>query len=280
MSKNLLYRTISALVFVPALLYIAAEGRVFFLILVELGIGVGTYEFYEILEARGLHPYKTLGVLAALILGLSTYFRNYLSIFVTFTALLFFLSISELTRKNPDRSIYHISTTVFGIFYVGWLMSHLILLREMPVTLHRNYEIGATYALLPFLLAWSNDTAAYFIGGKLGRRPLIPRVSPKKTWEGTIGGGIFSIIILFVFAKLLFTQWFYYLNVFDCIVLGLLCGVAAPVGDLVESLLKRDALVKDASNTIPGHGGILDRFDSILFCAPIVYYYLRFFAAR
>jgi len=167
------------------------------MILVGLGIGVGTYEFFEILEARGLHPYKTLGVLAALILGLSTYFRNYLAIFVTFTALLFFLAITELTRKNPDRAIYHISTTVFGTFYVGWLMSHLILLREMPVALHRDYDygIGATYALLPFLLAWSNDTAAYFVGGKFGKHQLIPRVSPKKTWEGTVGGAVFSIIM-------------------------------------------------------------------------------------
>lgn len=299
MKSNLLYRIITSLLFIPALIFIAINGGIYYLLLIELGIGVAAYEFYCILETRGLKPFKSIGIIAALILGWNSYYASHLYTFLTLTCLFFFLSISELWRRNPDRAIYHISSTVFGIFYVGWLMSHLILLRQMPAFLYHQevmatlsnlraayfkpyiifapqYAAGTIYTLIPFILAWMNDSGAFFIGRKFGNHKIFERVSPGKSWEGCIGGGVCGFIGLLIL-KYLFAPW---LQVIDCVVLGFLSALAAPAGDFVESLLKRDARIKDTSKTIPGHGGILDRFDSLLFVAPIVYYYLRFFVVK
>jgi phosphatidate cytidylyltransferase len=268
------------------------------MLLIELVIGVGAYEFFRILEIRGLKPYTWMGISATLILGWNAYFASHLFTFMTLTVLFFVVSIFELRRRSLDRAIYHISATVFGVFYVGWLMSHLTLLRQMPAFLHygevmndlsnlkasyflpytvfgREYAIGAIYALIPFLLAWINDSCAFFIGKKFGKHKVLRRVSPGKSWEGLIGGGVCGFV-----AILLLGHWTPFLRLVDCLVLGLLAACAAPMGDFVESLLKRDAHVKDTGSTIPGHGGILDRFDSVLFVAPLVYYYLRFFVAK
>jgi len=129
-----------------------------------------------------------------------------------------------------------------------------------------------SYALLPFMLVWSCDTAAYAVGRAFGRTKLMPSVSPGKSLEGAIAGLLASIG-----GALLARLWFaHYLTALDAVVLGALVGVFGQLGDLVESLLKRDAELKDTSTLIPGHGGVLDRFDSLLFAAPIVYYYLLF----
>jgi len=269
--NNLLWRTLSGVLFVPALVIIAREGSFFFLLLIELGIGIGTFEFYEILAAKGLHPYRFLGILAALVLGLTAYYASYLYTFLTLTVLIFILAVSELVRRHPKDSIYHIASTVFGTFYIGWLMSHLILLRELPRHLGLDYGVGVTFALLPFIIAWGNDTMAFFIGRKFGRHPLLQRVSPGKTWEGTVGGILFATLFTVIYRYLYAT----YLRLIDAILMGLIGACMALIGDLVESLIKRDAYLKESYGTIPGHGGVLDRFDSIFFCAPFVYYYLR-----
>lgn len=269
--NNLLWRIISGVLFVPALVVIAREGGFFFLLLIELGIGIGTFEFYEILAAKGLHPYRCLGILAALVLGWTAYYASYLYTFLTLTTLIFILSVSELVRRQPKDSIYHIASTVFGTFYIGWLMSHLILLRELPKHLGLDYGVGVTFALLPFIIAWGNDTMAFLIGRKFGRHPLLQRVSPNKTWEGTIGGILFATLFTVIYRYLYAT----YLRLIDAILMGLIGACMALIGDLVESLIKRDASLKESYSTIPGHGGVLDRFDSIFFCAPFVYYYLR-----
>ncbi len=243
------------------------------------------YEFFKILEKRGLSPYKSLGIIAAMMLGLNSYFHSYIFTFITPTALIFVVSVAELLRKEIKDPIAHISTTLFGVVYTGWLMSHLILLMQMPqvVTHHEYYNIfgikirnGTSFALLPFVLTWTNDTGAFFIGRKFGKRKFLPRVSPKKTWEGVFGGAGCTLVASFIY------RYVYapYLSTGDCIVLSLLVAILAPLGDLVESIIKRDVNLKDASSTIPGHGGVLDRFDSLLFTTPAIYYYLRFFAAR
>ena len=137
-------------------------------------------------------------------------------------------------------------------------------------------RLGTSLALLPFALTWANDSMAFFVGRKLGRRKFFPSISPKKTWEGVIGGMFAAIVAAFIYLYLYAS----YLSWFDCLALGTTVGIIAPTGDLVESMIKRDVNIKDASAIIPGHGGFLDRFDSLLFSAPIIYYYLRFFAVR
>lgn len=273
MNRNLFYKVITGCLFIPALILIADEGRLPFLILIQLGIFISSYEFYRILDVKGLRPYKSLGILASLILGLNAYFASYIFTLATITILFIILSISELTRVDSDRAIYHISTTYFGIVYTGWLLSHLILLREIPRHIGGDYSIGLSYAMLPFVIAWTGDIAAYVVGSKFGRHKLLSRVSPAKSWEGAVAGGIAATFGLFIM-RILYAP---YLSVIDTVILGILGYAAGLVGDLVESLLKRDANLKDVSKAIPGHGGVLDRFDSILFTAPVVYYYLRFF---
>lgn len=277
---NLFYRVITGILFIPALIYITSAGKFYYLIFIELGIGIGVYEFYKILETRGLKPFKTIGITAALLLGWNAYYASYIFTLSTLTALFLILSISELFRRNPDRAIFHISSTIFGVIYVGWFMSHCILLRQLPLHLSaqnpaylREYGMGFSLAFLPFVIAWTNDIFAYFIGTKFGKKRILKRISPSKTIGGFVGGGVFGIIAIFVFNAFGFTP---YLSIWHCLVLGLLGSLAAQTGDLIESLLKRDAELKDVSTTIPGHGGFLDRFDSILFTAPVVYYYLRF----
>jgi phosphatidate cytidylyltransferase len=275
--KNITYRLITASLFIPSLIYISLKGGVYYLFLIQLGIFVGTFEFYEILRAKDMRPYKKTGITAAIILGLIAYFQSYVFTYFIFTLLVMVLSTSELFRKDQNQAINHVGTTIFGILYVSWLLCHLIFLRELPTVTGRPYYLGATYVLIPFFIAWGYDTGAFFVGRKFGRRNLIERISPSKTWEGAIGGFILSLIFLFSYQKIFKLN---YLTNFDVIVLALFGSALAQVGDLVESLIKRDAKVKDSALHIPGHGGILDRFDSILFVAPFVYYYLRFFAQR
>jgi len=276
MNKNLRYRLITSFLFIPALILITQHGSIHYLLFIETGIGIGVYEFFKILEAKGIRPYKALGVTSALLLGWSAYSQSYLYTFLILTALLFVLSVAEFPRKDPGVAILHISTTFYGILFVGWLLSHLILLRELPLATDKPYREGASYALLPFVLAWSYDATAFFIGTKFGKFKLFPRISPGKSWEGSIAGLFASLLGIFIFREVNAS----YLSTVDCLFLGIGGAFLAQIGDLVESLIKRDAKVKNTSETIPGHGGFLDRFDSLLFVAPVVYYYLRFVTAR
>lgn len=282
---NLSRRWITALLFIPALILIARSGGIYFLFLVELGILLGVYEFCDILRERGLTPYKSLAIISSLILGLNAYFQSHLFTIITITILVISVACAELFRPKKEQAIFHLSGTVFGVIYVGWLFSHLILLMQMPeVLLPLTYEnvfnikirLGTSLALLPFALTWANDSAAFFIGRKVGKRKFFPAISPKKTWEGLFGGVLVTIAAAFIY-QLVYAP---YLSWFDCVVLGTAVGIMAPTGDLVESMIKRDVQIKDASKIIPGHGGFLDRFDSLLFTAPLIYYYLRFFAVR
>ena len=130
---------------------------------------------------------------------------------------------------------------------------------------------GAAYLWLAFLGTWASDTFAYFVGTYLGKHKLCPLISPGKTIEGAIGGMIGSVIAIMLLGVL------FKLPVYHCIIMGILVGIAAPLGDLVESAIKRFAGVKDSGQILPGHGGILDRFDSILFTVPAIYYYMHIF---
>jgi len=163
------------------------------------------------------------------------------------------------------------AVTMFGVLYVGWLSAHLVLLRELPWRAGTEYADGAAYVLLAFFVTWSCDTGAYTVGRMFGRLRPWARISPRKSLEGAFGGLLAAVLAGFV-ARAWFAP---FLTPRDAGVLGILVGVFAQVGDLVESLLKRDARHGDSSDIIPGHGGILDRFDSLYFAAPLVYYYLK-----
>jgi phosphatidate cytidylyltransferase len=164
---------------------------------------------------------------------------------------------TDLKRALPDGGVL-----LLGVFYIGWLLGHLILLRKMPG--------GEWLVFFVFLVTWAGDTGAYYAGKAIGRNPLSPLVSPNKTIEGAVGGMVLSVA-----AALLAKWWFLaVLSLREVIFLGFSLGILGQLGDLVESLFKRSAGVKDSGGLIPAHGGVLDRVDSLIFTIPAFYYYL------
>lgn len=260
---------------VPAAIICSLVGGIPFLLAINLVIGVGLFEFYRMMEAKGIRPFKTVGVIAGLVVAWYVYFEGgfYASLFLTLV--LIAIMVLELFRRDGELAVFHISSTIFGIFYVAWLGSHVILLRQLGENIPGE-DLGGMFVILAFALAWGTDTGAYFVGNAIGKRKLLPRVSPGKTLEGALGGVLVCMIVAFV-AKLTFAP---FLATADALLLGIVSPAMATLGDLVESLMKRDVKVKDTSRALPGHGGMLDRFDSVLFVAPLVYYYLRFVVYR
>jgi len=276
--RSLPSRVITSILFIPVLVLLAWLGGLAYLLFTLAATALMLGEFYSMMEHKGLSPHWKSGFLAALLLPLGLYSRlragqlEEWHVGGLLTFLLFAVFLAELRRGTNREAAVNTSATLLGVFYIGWLGSHLVGLRELPPLLGRPRAWGVSFALLPFFLAWSCDTAAYAVGRAFGRRALAPALSPKKSVEGAVGGLAASLA-----AGVLAHFWFArYLTLVDALILGTLVGFFAQVGDLVESLFKRDAATKDSSELIPGHGGALDRFDSLLFAAPIVYYYLVF----
>jgi len=269
--RQLRRRLLTAGFGVPTAIICALVGKIPFLLAVNFVIGFGLFEFYRMIEAKGIRPFKTVGIAAGLVVSWYVYFQRgvFSSLFITLVLVV--IMVLELFRRNGELAVFHISSTIFGVFYVAWLGSHIILLRQLGENLPGK-DLGGNFVILAFALAWATDTGAYFVGHALGKRKLMPRVSPEKSVEGAWGGVAFALAAALI-AKATFAQ---FLSLGDAVVLGLVAPGMAILGDLVESLMKRDVRIKDTSRALPGHGGMLDRFDSVLFVAPLVYYYLRF----
>jgi phosphatidate cytidylyltransferase len=251
---------------------VTLEGGYVFLGFVGLVILIGMLEFYRMMRRKGMHPYRGIGVVSGLTLATYMYFRSglYGNFFLTFVVIA--IMGLELARRDNRMAVYHVATTIFGVVYVAYLCSHFILLRELPLQIGRDYRLGASFVFLVFAVTWSADTGAYAVGSLIGRHALLPRVSEHKTWEGAAGGIAFGALAGWI-ASHTFAG---YLAPWQGAALGALAAFLGLLGDLFESLLKRDAELKDTSRIIPGHGGVLDRFDSLLFTAPLIYYLLKF----
>ena len=271
-------RVLSAVLFLPLLFLAAKVGGLLWLAFSLIVVGLGLREFYRMMESKGLAPHWKSGTFAVLLLPIGTYLRLRLgrdsewNLGALLTVLIGAILLAELRRGAGKQAVANIASTLLGVVYIGWFGSHIELLRELPRPFHLPYALGASFALLPFFLAWICDTAAYAVGLAWGRTRLMPDVSPGKSLEGAIAGLLATLGAAFL-ARATFAP---YLTAIDAGVLGILVGVLGQLGDLVESLLKRDAETKDTSRIIPGHGGVLDRFDSVLFAAPVVAYYIIF----
>jgi len=263
-------RMASGIIFVPLLIFLAWNGGIAFLTFVAVQVTIGLIEFYGMMRGRGLRPYRRLGVLASMALLWVFYQRHVPYVGFLTTAVLLLVLALELRRPEARQRVEDIAVTCFGVLYVGWLSAHLVLLRELPWSAGTSYRDGAAFVLLAFFVTWSCDTGAYTVGRLFGRNRPWTQISPRKSVEGSIGGWAMAVVAAFV-ARAWFAP---FLRLVDALAIGLLVGVFAQVGDLVESLLKRDARHGDSSDLIPGHGGVLDRFDSLFFAAPVVYYYL------
>lgn len=267
------HRLAAAAVFVPCFGVIAWRGEFYFVVLVNLIALMGTHEFLQLLRAKGLRPAAPPAYAAAVVLPWLAFLQG--GAWGNAGLALFVLAILALElRRPPGEALAHMAGALFELLYVAWLGSHLVLLRELPRAVDRPYELGFHAVLLVFLVTWMCDTGAYVVGSVAGRHKLAPRISPGKSVEGALGGLLFAIA-----AGVAASRTFARADLPGPgagAVLGALAAVSGQVGDLAESLLKRDAHVKDASGAIPGHGGALDRFDSVLFAAPLLYYVLRF----
>ncbi len=271
MSKsNRSLRILVALISIPFLLFMAYWGNWLFLLFT---LAVGLLSFYEFAAMS-----KEKGYTVSTILGLGFVFLFIANAYYAFTdsfllvlLLPIFFTLSELTKNKPE-AIGNIGAGLFGVLYIGLFSSSLIWIREFY---HESilYSRGGALIIALFVTIWMCDSAAYFLGTAFGKHKLFPRVSPKKSWEGAVSGFIFSVLAMIVMRELFLE----FLTMTDAVIIGALVGIVGQVGDLIESLLKRDAGVKDSSSLIPGHGGIFDRFDSLLFTAPFVYLYLRYF---
>jgi phosphatidate cytidylyltransferase len=266
--KNLSQRVAVAVVAAPLILWACWRGGLAFFVFIETIILLGLLEFYKLAKAKGISPNSILGVAAGLILGAQIFFQNN-ALWMTSMLLVVLLVLVELFR-NQGSALHNTGATLLGFAYVAGLWSFLLLIRELPLTINLDYGSAGTWLVMLLVTIWVCDSAAYFVGLAFGRHKLFERVSPKKTWEGAIGGVIFAILM-----AVACHYWFVRdLRLIDSIVIGLIIGTIGQMSDLAESLFKRDAGVKDSSSLIPGHGGVLDRFDSEMLVAPLVYLYL------
>ena len=267
-------RILTAAVGIPILLYtVWNDTPYFFAGLTFLAIVLGLYEFYSLASKLGLRIFSAGGYAAAVVVT-AAFVRNEPAWIVAAIAALAVLSlgIALLRPGDATNALASSSATVFGVVYVALLAAFLIGVRMTPDTAG-TARLAAKLLTTFFAMVMMTDTGAYYTGRSLGRHKLAPRISPGKTIEGSIGGFITAILAGFVCRLVFFPQ----IPLFHVIVLGAVIGLIGQIGDLAESLLKRGADVKDSGSVFPGHGGMLDRVDSILFCAPILYYYSRLF---
>ncbi len=179
-------------------------------------------------------------------------------------------SVAIWTRGVEGKPLTAVAVTVFGIIYTGGMLSYGYAIRYHPYAV--GPAAGTALIFLPLLLTWAQDTGAYAVGRTMGRHKLIPKVSPGKTVEGAIGGILVTVLVCWAYVRFALVPYAQLaLSPADTIIFAILISVAAQVGDLAESLVKREAGVKDSSRIIPGHGGVLDRFDSLLFVLPVAY---------
>ena len=273
--KSLLTRTLTAAIFVAVLLSAIWWGYLSFNLLFGIISLWGLHEFYKISEKLNAKPFKLIGFITTAILFIAnsaqySYCSNhFISIGIVELFLIFVLAVFS---KN-EKPVQDLAYTVAGIIYVGLPFALLNRISWMQEGINNGRIPGCDYnfhlILGPILLIWASDTYAYLVGSLIGKTKLYERISPGKTWEGTIGGGVLTLASSYIvygwFPELAFVHW---------LVISAIVVVFGTLGDLFESLLKRQAGIKDSGKIMPGHGGILDRFDSLIFVTPFVYLYL------
>jgi phosphatidate cytidylyltransferase len=311
--SNLTSRVLVALFAIPLMFFIIMYGSFPFFILVALISSLSLYEFYKMTESKGAKPLIRLGLMFGILLqlvfmhervsfvtvgklaqaGIFVYYpAQFVWLLAVIAIFVFCVIFVELFRNNGS-AILNIASTIFGVLYISLFLGMLIATRELFEWEHFNaffmskhfkeLQGGGTRVLMTdmktwggyfifsiFVTIWICDSAAYFAGRAFGKHKLFIRVSPNKTWEGAIAGFLFSIIIM-VAAKFLVIP---FLSIYHAIAIGIIIGVFGQIGDLCQSLLKRDSGIKDSSALIPGHGGFFDRFDSIIFVSPLIYLYV------
>ena len=283
--KNFLVRTASGAVLLLIVLGAAFTGPVGYGALLLLITGVGVWEFYSLARAKGSEPQRVLGLIGALALtwsGVGAVIYEYMfdsweasgdgmmmilaGVLITALSIMI-IFVAEVFRNRPTP-MHNIATTIMGIIYVALPMAVMAII---PISLHNptmEQEWQPLYFLFYLFLVWGNDVFAYLFGITLGKHKLCERLSPKKSWEGFVGGILGSVAVGAIAAAVLGENYAFWMG------LAVVVALSSVVGDLIESMFKRDAGVKDSGNILPGHGGMLDRFDALIVSAPFAFVYI------
>jgi phosphatidate cytidylyltransferase len=268
--KNIYRRSLTGIVFLIVLVGSITLHPLSCFLLFSVIIFLGIRELYTIIEPTGIKPQKWLGAIAGVLLLLIA-LLNQLGILQTtgfwlMVPVVAVIFVSELYRKQV-MPLQNIAFTLFGILYLAVPFTLLYLLGFQQKGFGGySFQIILGY----FFLLWTSDTGAYLTGISIGKHPMFARISPKKSWEGFAGGFILTIVVAIVVS-----HYYTALSTVDWMVIGGIVATFGVWGDLIESMLKRSLNIKDSGTLLPGHGGILDRFDSVLFSAPIVYAYMQ-----
>jgi len=257
-------RVTTALWGIPLIIAAIWFGQPWFTGLVAIWGMVAVFEFYRLVAASKQPTLTYLGLIWTLLFILSPLFDDTIPIPILLTSAVVVPLIWLLFRPQKEGAFASWAWTIAGILYVGWLLSHLVALRGL--------DSGRNWVFFALFTTFATDTTAFFIGRAWGKHRLAPHISPAKTWEGAVGGVFGAIIVSLLFV--LPTPVRVPLNYGQAILLGLVVSVFGQLGDLVESLFKRNVGAKDTGKLLPGHGGALDRIDSILFASVVVYYYV------
>jgi len=266
------YRVITAAIGLPLIVLAIWFGGPWpwFSLLIAAAALAGAFEFYRMANFHIREPLLYLGLLWTLAFVLNPHYTNPNILPIVITATVLASLICLLLRRPRENAFRDWAWTIVGALYVGWMLSYWLNLRGL--------DDGRNWVYLAMLTTFANDTGAYFIGRATGKHKLAPAISPAKTWEGAIGGlasAVVAAVIIATVLKLISVQVgaLFVFGYWQIILLGFLVGLFAQLGDLVESLLKRNMGVKESGNLLPGHGGVLDRFDSLIFVGAVVYYY-------
>jgi phosphatidate cytidylyltransferase len=263
-------RILVIVILLPVGLFLIYLGGWIFAAFVALVLGLAGWEFTRLFQASNLRPALAVVIGGVVLLALGRQWDDFASSSWLITLLILVAMTYHLIafERGRDRAGTDFALTIAGAVYCGWLGAYFVSLRKL--------DEGLWWLLLVLPTVWIADAGAYLIGRKFGKHKLSPRLSPKKTWEGYIGGIIFGTAGTALLA-LLYQIWAgpgFAISTLQCVGLGLVLSTVTTLGDLGESMIKRQNGVKDSSNLIPGHGGVFDRIDSWLWAAPIGFYFL------
>lgn len=260
-------RVITATIVVPICIVLVWFGDPWFSLLIAAVAVTGTLEFFRMAsEFDRRYPLTYLGLIWALALALSPHFKSTNMLPIVMVAAVVISLVWLLFHSPRERAFHDWSWMVAGVLYIGWMLSYWVNLGIL--------EDGRDWIYLAMFAIFANDTGAFFAGRAWGKHRLASVISPGKTWEGALGGLLSAIVGAIAISRIPILFSSSPLEWWQVVLLGCLISVFAQLGDLVESLLKRNMGVKDSGNLLPGHGGVLDRFDSFIFVGAVVYYYI------
>lgn len=242
-------------------------GGIALLTLVLVIVFFASKEYVKILEHKGFYPSLKIILASEVLLAIIAYFQkfNLVAIALTLCSMMAFMWV---LFRGRQPYIANVATTILGFVYCGWFPMHLLFLRDLHSA---EFTSGLGFVVMMFTSILMTDIGCYYAGTHLGKHKLAPVISPNKTIEGSLGGAVCAMIGAVIVGWFLGLDW--YISAF----IGVLCTIFAQIGDLCESLIKRDAGVKDSGNTLPGHGGFLDRADSFVLTIPVMYYFCNYF---